>query len=248
MSETPETGENAGNNTEQDVVRVRGLIKAFGTRRVLDGLDLTVRRGEFVALLGSSGSGKSTLLRVLSGIDRDISGESTVDATVSVAFQQPRLLPWRRVWRNVTLGLDTERPRETADRALTEVRLADRADAWPRTLSGGEAQRVSLARALVREPGLLLLDEPFASLDALTRLAMHRLVLQLWKRHEPAVLLVTHDVDEALALADRALVLEAGRIAAEHVLPAARPRTTAQHAELRAQVLSDLGVNDHEVA
>jgi sulfonate transport system ATP-binding protein len=167
---------------------------------------------------------------------------------VSVAFQQPRLLPWRRVWRNITLGLHTEDERGTAERALAEVRLADRADAWPRTLSGGEAQRVSLARALVREPGLLLLDEPFAALDALTRLAMYRLVIQLWQRHRPAVLLVTHDVDEALALADRVLVLEAGRIAAEHRPPADRPRTTAQQAELRARVLSDLGVTDHEAA
>jgi sulfonate transport system ATP-binding protein len=232
---------------ERDVVEVRGLVKEFGERRVLDELDVTVRRGEFVALLGRSGSGKSTLLRILSGIDRDVHGTSTVDGSVSVAFQQPRLLPWRRVWRNVTLGLDTDDPRGTADRALAEVRLAERADAWPRTLSGGEAQRVSLARALVREPDLLLLDEPFASLDALTRLAMHRLVLQLWQRHEPAVLLVTHDVDEALTLADRLLVLEAGRIAAEHVLPA-RPRSSAQQVELRARVLSDLGVNDHEVA
>lgn len=232
---------------ETQLVQVRGLIKDFGTRRVLDELDVTLRRGEFVALLGRSGSGKSTLLRILAGIDRDVHGQSTVDGSVSVAFQQPRLLPWRRVWHNVTLGLDIDDPRATADRALAEVRLAERADAWPGTLSGGEAQRVSLARALVREPDLLLLDEPFASLDALTRLAMHRLVLQLWQRHKPAVLLVTHDVDEALTLADRLLVLEAGRIAAEHVLPA-RPRTTAQQVQLRAHVLSDLGVKDHEIA
>jgi sulfonate transport system ATP-binding protein len=228
-------------------VRVHGLVKEFGDRRVLDGLDLTVGRGEFVALLGRSGSGKSTLLRVLSGLDRDIQGESTVDGRVSVAFQQPRLLPWRRVWRNVSLGLATGDPRGTAERALAEVRLSERADAWPRTLSGGEAQRVSLARALVREPDLLLLDEPFGSLDALTRISMHRLVTQLWQRHRPSVLMVTHDVDEALALADRVLVLEGGRIAAEHV-PPSRPRNTASLAELRVRVLSDLGVDDHEAA
>jgi sulfonate transport system ATP-binding protein len=241
-------GVTAETTTGPDAVRVRGLVKEFGPRRVLDGLDLTVRRGEFVALLGRSGSGKSTVLRILSGLDGDIRGGSTVDGRVSVAFQQPRLLPWRRVWRNVTLGLDTADPRGTAERALAEVRLSERADAWPGTLSGGEAQRVSLARALVREPDLLLLDEPFGSLDALTRLTMHRLVTQLWERHRPAVLLVTHDVDEAIALADRVLVLEGGRIAAEHVLPAARPRSAAQHAGLRARVLSDLGVNDHEAA
>ncbi len=222
-------------------VHVRGLVKEFGQRRVLDGLDLVVRKGEFVALLGRSGSGKSTLLRILSGLDSDIAGESTVDGTVSIAFQQPRLLDWRRVWRNVVLGLKVADPRGTAQRALAEVQLDDRADAWPRTLSGGEAQRVSLARALVREPDLLLLDEPFAALDALTRLAMHRLVRQLWVRHRPAVLLVTHDVDEALALADRILVLDSGRIVAEHVV-AAEP-----HQRLRTDVLADLGVNDSEV-
>ena len=199
------------------------------TRRVLDGLDLAVRQGEFVALLGRSGSGKSTLLRILAGLDGDIDGQSTVDGTVSVAFQQPRLLPWRKVWRNVVLGLHrTDDPRGIARRALAEVQLADRADAWPLTLSGGEAQRVSLARALVREPDLLLLDEPFAALDALTRMAMHRLVASCGQRHRPAVLLVTHDVDEALVLADRVLVLDAGRIVAEHVVtepPAQAGRT-----------------------
>lgn len=231
-----------------EVVRVRGLVKRFAERRVLDGLDLTVRHGEFVALLGHSGSGKSTLLRVLAGLDADVEGEAAVTGTVSVAFQQPRLLPWRKVWRNVTLGLRTDDPRGRARQALAEVRLPDHADVWPGTLSGGEAQRVSLARALVREPDLLLLDESFSALDALTRIAMHRLVTALWERHRPAVLLVTHDVDEALALADRVLVLEAGRIAAEHLPPADRPRRPSDLAELRSRVLSDLGVNDDESA
>jgi sulfonate transport system ATP-binding protein len=238
----------ASDMTGADTARVRGLVKQFGTRRVLDGLELSIRHGEFVALLGRSGSGKSTLLRVLAGMDTDIQGESVVDGRVSIAFQQPRLLPWRRVWRNIALGLRTDDPRAVARRALAEVYLDERADAWPGTLSGGEAQRVSLARALVREPDLLLLDEPFGSLDALTRLAMHRLVTQLWQRHRPAVLLVTHDVDEALALADRVLVLAGGRIAAEHIVPTARPRSVARQAELRARVLSDLGVDDHEAA
>jgi sulfonate transport system ATP-binding protein len=230
-----------------DAARVRGLVKRFGDRAVLDGLDLSVRRGEFVALLGRSGSGKSTLLRVLAGTDTDVEGEAAVPGQVSMAFQQPRLLPWRRVWRNVTLGLATDDPRGVAERALAEVGLAERAGAWPGTLSGGEAQRVSLARALVREPDLLLLDEPFGSLDALTRPAMHRLVLRLWRDHSTvhrtAVLLVTHDVDEALALADRVLVLADGRIAAEHRVTTERPRDVAP--ELRTRVLSDLGVTDH---
>ncbi|GLW92292.1 ABC transporter ATP-binding protein [Actinokineospora globicatena] len=229
-------------------VAVRGLTKRFGDRAVLHGLDLDIAPGEFVALLGRSGSGKSTLLKVLAGLDRDVAGEFTVDGKVSVAFQQPRLLPWRRVWRNVVLGLHPVVGKDVALAALAEVRLADHADAWPRTLSGGEAQRVSLARALVREPGLLLLDEPFGALDALTRIAMHRLVESLWLRHKPAVLLVTHDVDEALLLADRVLVLDEGRIASEYVLGHPRPRELSDHIDVRTQVLADLGVNERATA
>jgi len=229
-------------------VSVRGLVKEFGTRRVLDQVDLDIQPGEFVALLGRSGSGKSTLLRVLSGLDTDVDGTFEVPGTVSVAFQQPRLLPWRRVWRNVSLGLRGVDGRAVAKKALAEVRLGDHVDAWPLTLSGGEAQRVSLARALVREPDVLLLDEPFGALDALTRLAMHHLVDQLWREHRPAVLLVTHDVDEALLLADRVLVLDEGRIVAEHHVNLARPRRRVSLVDLRTRVLSDLGVDDVEAA
>jgi sulfonate transport system ATP-binding protein len=220
-------------------VTVRGLTKRFGERVVLDRLDLDIADGEFVALLGHSGSGKSTLLRVLAGLDREVEGEARVDGTVSVAFQQPRLLPWRRVWRNVVLGLHKpDAGRELALKALGEVRLADHVDQWPRRLSGGEAQRVSLARALAREPDLLLLDEPFAALDALTRLAMHRLVQDLWRAHRPSVLLVTHDVDEALRLADRVLVLSGGQIVSEY--------EPGDH--VRANVLADLGVSESATA
>ncbi|ROP39530.1 ABC transporter ATP-binding protein [Saccharothrix texasensis] len=231
-------------------VSIRGLVKDFGPRRVLAGLDLDVADGEFVALLGRSGCGKSTLLRILAGLDADVEGTFSVPARVSVAFQQPRLLPWRRVWRNISLGLTgvDGRGRAVAERALAEVRLADHADAWPSTLSGGEAQRVSLARALVREPELLLLDEPFGALDALTRLAMHHLVEQLWREHRPAVLFVTHDVDEALLLADRVVVLDEGRVVAEHHVDLPRPRRRASFADLRSEVLSDLGVDDVEAA
>ncbi len=230
------------------VAEVRGLTKRFGDRTVLEGLDLTVDRGEFVALLGRSGSGKSTLLRVLAGLDADVEGRADVTGTVSVAFQQPRLLPWRKVWRNVVLGLRQDgvtksRNRALAEKALSEVHLADHADDWPLTLSGGEAQRVSLARALVREPDLLLLDEPFGALDALTRISMHGLVQDLWRRHGPGVLLVTHDVDEALRLADRVLVLDGGRIVAAH-----RPREADDHDNLRRRVLADLGVTEDAVA
>ncbi|NUT51254.1 MAG: ABC transporter ATP-binding protein [Saccharothrix sp.] len=229
-------------------VSIRGLVKDFGPRRVLAGLDLEVAGGEFVALLGRSGCGKSTLLRVLAGLDPEVGGAFSVPERVSVAFQQPRLLPWRRVWRNVSLGLRGVDGRAVAERALAEVRLSGHADAWPLTLSGGEAQRVSLARALVREPELLLLDEPFGALDALTRLAMHHLVERLWREHRPAVLFVTHDVDEALVLADRVVVLDEGRIVAEHRVDLPRPRRRASLADLRGEVLSNLGVDDVEAA
>jgi sulfonate transport system ATP-binding protein len=230
-------------------VEIRGLTKRFGDRTVLKNLDLTIEPGEFVALLGRSGSGKSTLLRVLAGLDNDVDGEAAVRGTVSVAFQQPRLLPWRKVWRNVVLGLGKQSDdRQLALRALEEVRLVEHADDWPRTLSGGEAQRLSLARALVREPDLLLLDEPFGALDALTRIAMQRLVEDLWQRHRPGVLLVTHDVDEALLLADRVLVLDEGRIVSEQVLSHSRPRRLADHIDVRTKVLGDLGVTEDALA
>src|SRR5262249_37607622 len=231
------------------VVAVRDLTKRFGERTVLDGLELDIGRGEFVALLGRSGSGKSTLLRVLAGLDTAIDGTASVAGTVSVAFQQPRLLPWRKVWRNVVLGLrrdgaNRSRDRRVAEQALDEVRLAGHEDDWPLTLSGGEAQRVSLARALVREPDLLLLDEPFGALDALTTITMHQLVLRLWEQHRPAVLLVTHDVDEALALADRVLVLTDGRIGYSCRIDAARPRDRDDPDLItaRADLLAELGV------
>jgi sulfonate transport system ATP-binding protein len=223
---------------------VRDLSKRFGNRIVLDGLTLDIQAGEFVAMIGRSGSGKSTLLRALAGLDRDVSGSMTVAEPVAVAFQEPRLVPWKRVLDNVTLGLRAPEPTRVATGALDEVGLTERIAAWPLTLSGGEAQRVSLARALVRSPSLLLLDEPFSALDALTTISMHRLVLQLWERHRPAVLLVTHDVDEALALADRVLVLGAGRIAYSATVDVPRPRDR-NHPELtalRLRLLSELGV------
>jgi sulfonate transport system ATP-binding protein len=213
---------------------------------ILDRLDLDLAPGEFVALLGRSGSGKSTLLRAFAGLDREITGDLDVRGEVSIAFQEPRLVPWKRLWSNIGLGLRTPQPREVVATALAEVGLTDRANAWPLTLSGGEAQRASLARALVRDPSLLLLDEPFSSLDALTRITMHQLVLDLWERHRPAILLVTHDVDEALALADRVLVLDGGRISHQSQIDAPRPRdrTAQELTGLRTRLLAELGVNE----
>ena len=228
--------------------RVRGLTRDFGDRRILDRLDLDIAPGEFVALIGRSGTGKSTLLRALAGLDRAVTGELEVTGTAAVAFQEPRLIPWRRVSDNVRLGLrpadPAAEPRAIARGALDEVGLTGRADAWPLTLSGGEAQRAALARALVREPSLLLLDEPFSALDALTRISMHRLVLRLWAHHQPAVLLVTHDVDEAIALADRVLVLADGRIAysGQITLPRPRDRDHPELSALRNRLLGELGV------
>ena len=231
--------------TGTPTVRIRDLRRSFGERRVLDGLDLDIASGEFVALIGRSGSGKSTLLRALAGLDRDTAGEVSVEGTVAVAFQEPRLVPWKRVLANICLGLRFADPAAAARTALAEVGLTERADAWPLTLSGGEAQRASLARALVREPRLLLLDEPFSALDALTTITMHRLVVRLWAHHQPSVLLVTHDVDEALTLADRVLVLANGRIgySCRIDVPRPRDRNQSQLAGLRTRLLAELGVD-----
>jgi sulfonate transport system ATP-binding protein len=227
-------------------VEIRGLTRRFGANTVLANLDLSIRPGEFVALLGRSGSGKSTLLRTLSGLDPAPPGVLTVPAARTIVFQEPRLLPWKRVWRNVVLGLRVPDAQARAEAALAEVGLGHRLNAWPLTLSGGEAQRAALARALVREPELLLLDEPFAALDALTRLKMQSMVTSLWQTHLPAVLLVTHDVDEALRLADRALILDQGRITLDIQLNLARPRhpDSTQFAKLRTTLLAALGVED----
>ena len=239
----------AGTTDQHPVASIRDHHRSFGSTTVLRGIDLAVAAGEFVALLGRSGSGKSTLLRSLAGLDPAPTAEVEVTGRTSVAFQEPRLLPWRKVERNVELALVNSPHRsasaERARVALHEVGLGHKRDAWPLSLSGGQAQRVSLARALVSEPDLLLLDEPFSGLDALTRIEMHRLVIDLWERHRPAVLLVTHDVDEALALADRALVLADGRIAHEWTLPYRRRARSPRHpqiAEAREQVLDALGV------
>ncbi|NIK55279.1 ABC transporter ATP-binding protein [Kribbella shirazensis] len=226
-------------------VQVRDLVRRYDDRAVLDGLDLDIEPGEFVALLGKSGSGKSTLLRALAGLDHDVdgTGELAVPDNVSVVFQDSRLLPWARVLENVVLGLNGAEERGRT--SLEEVGLAGRENAWPNELSGGEQQRVALARSLVREPELLLADEPFGALDALTRLKMHVLLRKLCAAHQPAVLLVTHDVDEAIVLADRVIVLDAGRIVGEEPITLAAPRSAADpgFAAVRSRLLDALGVS-----
>jgi len=231
-------------HTEQltrPAVQLRGLTRSFEGRTVLDGIDLDLPAGQFTALLGHSGSGKSTLLRAIAGLDHNVvgSGQLTAPDKVSVVFQDSRLLPWRRVLDNVLLGLDGKEAADKGREALAEVGLKGRERAWPNELSGGEAQRAALARSLVREPELLLADEPFGALDALTRIRMHALLRELWVRHRPSVLLVTHDVDEAIALAERVLVLEHGRIGLDLAIDGEQSRD-----HYRSRLLAALGVTE----
>lgn len=245
------TGAPGGTGDAAAVLTAHGVRRAFDGRPVLAGVDLSIAAGEVVALLGGSGSGKSTLLRVLAGLDAEATGRTGLRGTAAVVFQEHRLLPWKRVGDNVALGLTGPDVRARVERALAEVGLADRRRAWPAELSGGQAQRVAVARALVREPDLLLLDEPFGALDALTRLRMQSLLRRLRAEHGFAALLVTHDVEEALLLADRILLLDGGVIAEEIPVdldpghPTDRPaRSPDQPAfgALRRRLLDRLGV------
>ena len=233
-------------STPSQAVEISGLSRSFGDHHVLRGVELTIARGEFIAMLGHSGSGKSTLLRVLAGLDNEASGVVLAPSARAVVFQNPRLLPWKRALPNVAFALTGDDARDRAGAALAEVGLAGKENAWPLTLSGGEAQRVSLARALVREPELLLLDEPFGALDALTRIKMYRLLRELWSRHRPAVLHVTHDVDEAILLADRIVVLSDGLLSLDVPVdvPLPRSRDSAGFAGLRNRLLAELGVHE----
>jgi sulfonate transport system ATP-binding protein len=235
----------ASPETVEYTVDALGVRRVFNGRAVLDGVNLQLEKGDFVALLGPSGTGKTTLLRILGGLDTADAGHVVVPRVRSTVFQEPRLVPAQKVWRNVVLGARSPRTaRRKAIDALAEVGIETHAKAWPRTLSGGEAQRVALARALVTEPALLLLDEPFAALDALTRIKMHDLLAALCAKHEPAVVLVTHDVDEAILLADRVLVLSNGSIALDVGVDIEKPRhrDDPRFLELRASLLEQLGV------
>ncbi len=227
-------------------LEARGLEKAFGERRVLRGIDLRIPAGQYVAVVGRSGCGKSTLLRLLAGLDapdggRLLAGDEDLVASreaTRLMFQDARLLPWKRVIDNVGLGLGGDwRPR--AEDALRAVGLEDRAREWPAALSGGQKQRVALARALIHQPRLLLLDEPLGALDALTRIEMQRLIERLWRQQGFTVLLVTHDVHEAVAVADRVILIEDGEIGLDLAIDLPRPRRhgAAERAALEAEVL-----------
>jgi ABC-type nitrate/sulfonate/bicarbonate transport system ATPase subunit len=235
-----------------EAVSVRGVAKVFSGQRgalpVLQGVDLEAAPGEFVAVLGASGCGKSTLLRLVAGLDTPSAGEIRIggktvtdcDPRCAVVFQEPRLLPWRSVAQNVALGARGVPDAETPATMLERVGLAGNERAWPHQLSGGMAQRVALARAFVRKPAVLLLDEPFAALDAFTRLQMGDLLRETCRDRSRTVLLVTHDVDEALRLADRIVLLGGApaAITAEYA--------TAGHetARLRADILGRFGLKE----
>lgn len=229
-------------------VELREVGKAFGERQVLQDINLSIRPGEFVAIVGRSGCGKSTLLRLLAGLETASAGALSLDGRaretlrsedVRIMFQDSRLLPWKRVAENIALGLGGEHVEPRARAALAQVGLADRAHDWPAVLSGGQRQRVALARALVHAPRLLLLDEPLGALDALTRIEMHALIESLWREQGFTAVLVTHDVAEAVALADRVLLIEDGRIALDERVPLPRPRPPAgaQAAAIEARIL-----------
>ncbi|MBU1587058.1 MAG: ABC transporter ATP-binding protein [Actinobacteria bacterium] len=252
-------------------VTLEGVGRTFGDRRVLRDIELEIAAGEIVAIIGASGSGKSTLLRQVGGLDQPDVGTVTIDGTAlrgvdqrtAIAFQEPRLLPWRSVARNVEVGLPRSTPRADGRARVAQllelVQLTDAAHLRPRQISGGMAQRASLARALAREPGVLVLDEPFGALDALTRLTMQDLLLDIHAAEPATILLVTHDVDEALYLADRVVLLGAepgyapnsGAVVRSVItVPGQRPRDrgSSSLAHLRAQLLDGLGVSTHHPA
>ena len=222
-------------------IELRGVSKTFGAREVLKSLDLTIHPGQFVVIVGRSGGGKSTLLRLIAGLDRPSAGVIAINGqpvsgpqdSTRMMFQDARLLPWQSVIGNVGLARGTAW-RSRALEALGAVGLADRAEDWPRVLSGGQRQRVALARALISRPNVLLLDEPFGALDALTRVEMHRLLESLWREFGFTAVLITHDVAEAVALGDRVLALREGAIALDLPIPRKRQRASASEAELAA--------------
>ena len=233
-------------------ITVRGLSKCYGDRRVIADLDLHVPAGQFLAIVGRSGCGKSTLLRLLAGLETPTGGSVRFDdadaspSLIRLMFQEPRLLPWARVVDNVSVGLgvdaDEASARETSMSALADVGLADRADQWPTTLSGGQKQRVALARALVSGPRILAFDEPLGALDALTRVEMQALIERVYIASRFTAVLVTHDVSEALALADRVVMMDEGRISLDVDVPLPRPRLRGmpELAALEDRILSRL--------
>ncbi|HET6389401.1 ABC transporter ATP-binding protein [Hyphomicrobium sp.] len=242
------------------MLEARQIGRAFpGGTVALDNISLTIAAGEIVSIVGGSGCGKSTLLRLLAGLDRPSWGSVWVDGkeltaphpSIGVIFQEPRLMPWLTVRQNVGFGLAhlpaVER-RARVDAALENVGLLDYGKRWPRELSGGQSQRVSIARALVMQPSVLLLDEPFSALDAFTRVELQEHLLELWSGSKPTLVIVTHDIEEAVALGSRLVVLKPkpGRVATIFDVPLERPRdrVSASFGEEKRRVLAAL---DHSL-
>ncbi|GAF64613.1 ABC transporter ATP-binding protein [Bacillus sp. TS-2] len=222
---------------EKPFLQLQDVKKSFGQQNVLDDINLSIHKGEFVSIVGKSGCGKSTLLRLIAGLDVASSGEvifnkkklESIHPDIRIMFQNGRLLPWKTVLENVGLGMK-ERSNDRVFKALSQVQLESRANDWPSVLSGGQKQRVSLARALIQEPSLLLLDEPLGALDALTRLEMQQLIENLWVEKGITALLVTHDIEEAVALSDRVILIENGKIVLDQSIHLSRPRNRTSQA------------------
>lgn len=216
---------------EKTYIRIDKLFKKFGTSEILNDIELNIEQGEFIAVVGRSGCGKSTLLRLIAGLEKPSSGKiyvneeevKDINKDTRVLFQESRLLPWKRVLKNVEVGIENNN-KEIAMKALESVGLGDRGNEWPYVLSGGQKQRVALARAISAKPKLLLLDEPLGALDALTRIEMQQLIEKLWFKQGFTAILVTHDVSEAVALADRVILIDQGKIAMNTKITLARPR------------------------
>lgn len=220
---------------DNDHLVLKNVRKDYGTLCVLKGINLTVKRGEFIAIIGKSGCGKSTLLRLMAGLERQCKGSiymnkeplEELNKKARIMFQDGRLLPWKTVLANVSIGLSPQE-RENIIEAIQNVGLEDKSNHWPSQLSGGQKQRVALARALVHNPELLLLDEPLGALDALTRIEMQKLIEGIWKNNGFTSILITHDVEEAVAMADRVVLIENGLIALDEKIKLARPRERTQ--------------------
>ncbi|WP_284139333.1 ATP-binding cassette domain-containing protein [Virgibacillus sp. LDC-1] len=224
-------------SNDNTFIRLDHVDKAFDNRNVLKRINLSINEGEFIAIVGKSGCGKSTLLRIIAGLETYDSGNVSVreqplrsfNKKARIMFQDGRLLPWKTVIENVAIGLGKGKE-EKALEALDSVGLAERMKDWPNKLSGGQQQRVALARALVHDPKLLLLDEPLGALDALTRIEMQELIERLWRKNKFTAVLVTHDVEEAVAIADRVLLIEDGTIKLNQEINLPRPRLRTQQA------------------
>ncbi|HEY4549891.1 MAG TPA: ATP-binding cassette domain-containing protein [Bacillus sp. (in: firmicutes)] len=234
----------------EPILKLSNIGKSFDHKEVLKKIDLQVNQGDFIAVVGKSGCGKSTLLRIIAGLEQISLGSITVNGQelngrnkmAKIMFQDGRLLPWKKVYDNVGLGLKLESQKQQIPIILEQVGLSDRSQAWPSELSGGQQQRVALARALIHEPQLLLLDEPLGALDALTRIEMHELIENLWREKQLTAILVTHDVEEAVALANRVILIEDGEIVLDlpNRLPYPRQRDNPIFSKLVSQILNKI--------